>query len=380
MLSRSYALILTIDPQVLMLYFLNNNWRKGVNVAVSLVTVRRRGWGRLDEHERWEEIKSGDMELLKQAVSVIGPWHYVHGDVKVIIECDFSPFIEAYKINTKSLNVAELSHTLSIEQIEFALFPELEFVVKVTLETDEDLGRQQCYVSHFVEQFLYDVFFILNIARPGVCDFLGVRIDAGRGLVTELRLSADCFESGFRSLLAGDSLFAPRILPLATVVYWYKKLNVGVRQRAESGVEKAIFSVLHICCGADADVVWVIWAFHALEAIYGTKVGEGFTNLVERISTLLELDGQGKGMLKKRLREMYDYRSAFVHGGYRVHHPMKNEVMDQSLHEDFKKLLEVSQFGFNLVVLSLQSLVENGWYGLKIKEQMSGVLSDEFSM
>lgn len=181
-------------------------------------------------------------------------------------------------------------------------------------------------------------------------------------------------------MLAGNSIFAPRILPLSSVVYWYKKLNMGIRQRAESGVEKAIFSVLHICCGADADVVWVIWAFHALEAIYGTKVGEGFTNLVERISTLLELDAQGKGMLKKRLREMYDYRSSFVHGGYRVHHPMKNEIMDQSLNEDFTKLLEISQFGFNLVVLSLQALVEKGWYGLKIKEQMSGVLSDDFSV
>ncbi len=83
-------------------------------------------------------------------------------------------------------------------------------------------------------------------------------------------------------------------------------------------------------------------------------------------------------MLKKRLREMYDYRSSFVHGGYRVHHPMKNEIMDQSLNEEFTKLLEISQFGFNLVVLSLQALVEKGWYGLKIKEQISGVLSDDF--
>ena len=102
-------------------------------MAVSLVTVRRRGWGRLDEHERREEVNFGDMELLKQAISVIGPWHYIHGDTKVIIECDFSPFVEAYTINTESLNVAELSRTLSVEQIESALFPELEFVVKVTL-------------------------------------------------------------------------------------------------------------------------------------------------------------------------------------------------------------------------------------------------------
>ena len=347
---------------------------------MSLVTVRRRGWGRLDEHEQREEIKSGDMELFKQAISVIGSWHYMHGDVKIKIECDFSSFVEAYKINTESLSMVEAVHDFCIEQVKSALFPEFEFVVRVTSESGADLGRQQWYASYFVEQFLYDIFFVLNIARPGVCDFLGVRIDAGRGLVTELRLSADCFESGFRGFLTGSSLFAPRILPLSSVVYWYKKLNVGVRQRAESGVEKAIFSVLHICCGADVDVVWIIWAFHALEAIYGTKVGEGFTNLVERISTLLELDAQGKGILKKRLREMYDYRSSFVHGGYRVHHPMKNEVMDQRLNEDFSKLLDVSQFGFNLVVLSLQALVENGWYGLKIKEEMCGVLPDDFSV
>ncbi|KPW97460.1 Uncharacterized protein ALO79_01695 [Pseudomonas syringae pv. castaneae] len=236
----------------------------GGSVVMSLVTVRSSGWGRLDEHEQREEVKSGDMKLFRQAISVIGPWYYMHGDVKVKVECDFSPFFEVYKTNTESLNVVELSRNLSIEKIESALFPKLEFVVKVTLESGENLGRQQWYVGYFVEQFLYDVFFVLNIARPGVCDFLGVRIDAGRGSVTELRLSADCFESGFRSFLAGDSLFAPRILPLSSVFYWYKKLDVGVGQRAESGVEKAIFSVLHICCGTDVDAVWIIWAFHAL--------------------------------------------------------------------------------------------------------------------
>lgn len=348
-------------------------------MAISLVTVRRRGWGRLDDSEGHENIKIGDMELLREAISVIGPWHYMHGDMKVTVECDFSPFVEAYKINTESVNVGELSRTFSVEEIESLLFPELEFAVKVTWEGAGDSDQKQWPAGYYVEQFLYDVFFILNIARPGVCDFLGIRIDERFGLTTELRLSADCFESGFRSLLVGNSIFAPRILPLSLVASWYKKLNLGGRQRAESGVEKAIFSVLHICCGADADVVWVIWAFHALEAIYGTKVGEGFTNLVDRITVLLELDAQGKGVLKKSLREMYNYRSSFVHGGYRVHHPMKNEVMDSSLYEDFNELMEVSQFGFNLVVLSLQALIEKGWYGLKIEEQMSGVLSHDLS-
>lgn len=343
-------------------------------MTVSMVAVHVGRSGRLDVHEQWEEIGREDIELWKQATSIIGAWSYSHKNVEAVVECDFCSFVELHKASARLNHAIHNNLDLTHSMMDSVMTPVVEFFVKVSLEGKEDSAKYEGYCSYFVEKFLYDVFLMMNLSRPGVCDFMNIRIDSGRGMFTQLHLSGDCFESSFHKSLKNTHL-SPIVLPLVSVVPWYRRLDLGVSQKAETGVEKALFSVLHICCGKDADVTWVVWAFHALEAIYGTRVGEGFTNLVDRISKFLNLEPQAKNFLKRNLREMYNYRSSFVHGGYKVQHPMRNEIMDDRLNDDYSKLLDIMQFGFDLVVVSLQGLIANNWYGIKVEERLSGLMS-----
>ncbi|WP_248766082.1 hypothetical protein [Pseudomonas protegens] len=343
-------------------------------MTVSMIAVHVGRSSRLDVYPQWEEIGSEDIDLWKQATNIIGTWSYSHKNVNAIIECDFSSFIELNKASARLNHAIHNEFALDKSMIDSVMAPALEFFVKVSLEGKENPIKYEGYCKYFVERFLYDVFLVMNFSRPGVCDFMNIRIDAGLGTFTKLNLSGGCFESSFHKRLKNIPL-SPTILPLDSVANWYRALDLGVSQKAETGVEKALFSVLHICGGNDADVTWVVWVFHALEAIYGTRVGEGFTNLVDRISQLLKLDPRDKNFLKRNMREMYDCRSSFVHGGYKVQHPMRNEVMDDRLNADYNKLLDIMQFGFDLVVLSLQTLITNDWYGIKIEERLSGLIS-----
>nr|WP_256344110.1 HEPN domain-containing protein [Pseudomonas costantinii] len=213
------------------------------------------------------------------------------------------------------------------------------------------------------------------MSLPGSCNFYGLKCGESKswGEPNSIRLSGFNFELGYYDFLEGSSL-APQELPIDTVVSWYKRLGLGVKQKSETGVEKAIFSLLHLC-KKDTDVSSVVWIFHALEAIYGTRVGEGFTNIVDRISLLLELDPREKKRLKKSLRELYDYRSSFVHGGYKVHHPMSMEIIDARLSDDYSKLYDLVRSGFNIVVASLQVLIKNDWFGIRVDESLSGLRS-----
>lgn len=50
---------------------------------------------------------------------------------------------------------------------------------------------------------------------------------------------------------------------------------------------------------------------------------------------------------------------------------MRNEIMDDRLNDNYNKLLEVMQFGIDLVVVSLQGLIASDWYGIKVEERLS---------
>ncbi|MEO2055751.1 MAG: hypothetical protein ABGX83_10775 [Nitrospira sp.] len=174
----------------------------------------------------------------------------------------------------------------------------------------------------------YDFFSIMNFSVPGSCDCLNIKIcSKSSDDSNHFKLSSHNFEIGYYSSLNGKK---PNIstLSLKDVLEWFKVLDLGIKQKAESSLERALFSLFHMC-RLDGDVTTIIWIFHALEALYKTKVGEGFTNLYQRISSLLKFDGYDQRILKKTLRKLYDLRCAIVHGGYQIHHPMSSATYRQ---------------------------------------------------
>ncbi|MFJ2379884.1 hypothetical protein [Pseudomonas protegens] len=339
------------------------------------VDIHLKNTGREIEHDRWEEVDAKDVLLWEFVNESLEAGTYSHNEIVVTVECDFSAMLERYEWH-KEINYA---YRHSDEVKTRALWGDgsstygIDFTATVVLVGDEALSEHSWYPVFFVEKYLYDIFFIMNMSLPGSCNFYGLRCGESklRGESSSTHLTGLHFEQGHYDRLDGSKL-APMELPIGTVSSWYRRLGLGVKQKSETGVEKAIFSLLHLC-RKDVDVSSVVWIFHALEAIYGTKVGEGFTNIVDRVAMLLELDLKEKKRLKKILRELYDFRSSFVHGGYKVHHPMSMEVFDARLNDDYSKMLGIVQSGFNIVVLSLQVLINNDWVGIKVDESLSGL-------
>jgi hypothetical protein len=112
---------------------------------------------------------------------------------------------------------------------------------------------------------------------------------------------------------------------------------------------------------ADISPMSIIWIFYALEALFDTKVGENFRALLSRAQILLNLETEELGIFRKKLRALYDLRSALVHGGMDVIHPMHNESLDDSVDESIVTLMNVTDFGFQIVLASIQQVIKNGW-------------------
>ena len=161
------------------------------------------------------------------------------------------------------------------------------------------------------------------------------------------------------------------MLPFASVADWYSKLGLNTRQTAETPVEKAIFSLLHLS-RTDDYAEAVVWVFYALEALVETRVGESISTMVRRLSALLELSDADTRRLNKRLRKLYDFRSSIVHGGYRVTHPIAQEVVDRKIQEDTGRAIDLYQFGFTLLLATIQSLISKGWTSITYSEVIAG--------
>lgn len=245
----------------------------------------------------------------------------------------------------------------------------LKIEAKVTVSGSNDLTSYQWYPTFFIEAFIHEIFLIANLAVPGSANFYTLSI-AGTDEThpTEVRLSAFLFDSGWMDSLDGQWP-ALQALPREEVCEWFKALNIGYKQRADTGIEKALYVLLHMAKD-DAQIDSVTWLFHGLEALVSTRVGESVSGLVRRLGAILELDAPLQKRLNKRLRQLYDLRSSFVHGGYAVPHPISNEVIDRSLGGHMQDLHELRQFGASLLVATLQALIKKRIVKLRFDEQI----------
>ncbi|MCH8492738.1 MAG: hypothetical protein LAT53_05835 [Idiomarina sp.] len=331
--------------------------------------------GRANEHHQSDEMYKLEISLWSEIIANYSSRSYNHEGILAKVEADWSSVREHL---SAAQNTNKEFHRLLKEkgEVAWAIYdsslenPKVQ--VLVTLEGNNDLSKHKWYPVFFVEKYIYDTFFIANLALPGSCEFLNVRFPSERGVSTErYGLSSCFFEMALHDFFDNKDT-SIQLLPLGLVADWYENLGLGVRQKADSSIEKAIFSLLHIC-KSDGDETSIIWIFHALEAIYGTRVGEGFSNIIDRMAILLELNSKQKASSKKKLRRMYDFRSSLVHGGYEVHHPLRNEVLDKRLNDDYLRTYDLIQYGFNVIVASLQKLIERDWYGVEVEVQLGGI-------
>ncbi|MGN8031545.1 hypothetical protein ACTJKS_18315 [Pseudomonas sp. 22189] len=338
-----------------------------------------RSWGR---DLGWQSISERDCEFWARAHTLLANYEYSLNEGRYLVTADLCRIYEWYIWSDKCGRYYENPKSFSGEDTSF-LNSEMDLVLEVEVEffssgvTDESNSK---HLRRFAEQYIYDIFFLANIALPGSCEFLAARFvdlyhPGEKHHHEKMNLSSYNFELSHLDFIKGEK-FAPKVLALEDVISWYKKLGLGVTQIGDSKAARAIFALLHVC-KSDMDITSIIWMFHAFEAIYVTRFGESVTGMVSRMMILLDLPESERKRLTKELRILYDQRSAFVHGGYRIHHPLNNEQLDPRLSDTRLDTYDLCQFGFNLMILSIQKLIEKGWFGMAVVEEVKGLRQPE---
>jgi hypothetical protein len=221
----------------------------------------------------------------------------------------------------------------------------------------------------YVASFVYEVFLTLNLALPGSCDFYKSTITSNfKRFPWEVELSNYWFELSY--LDNHKNIWpASAQLPLVVVRDWLQQVRIGLTQVPNNQMEKVLFALWHISVSAVSPAA-VIWLFYGLETLFDTKAGENIWALQKRISELLSATGTEEKTLRKKLRALYDLRSSFVHGGLEVIHPLHNELLDRRVDEKYCQLANACEFGFAVMLRSLQEVITRKWYTVRYREEI----------
>jgi hypothetical protein len=310
-----------------------------------------------ENDDEWEVIEPRFAEYWKSAVGPLSSKTYEHNEVTVRLAIDWAPLVRRmirdYNLMAPIRDGRDIGHDLARKLLR-------PFRLKATcvLVGGNDLSNYDWYPKFFLEYFLYEVFVVSNLTCPGAANFFNVLIEGREGIVPreEMRLSAYYFDDWAIESIRGLRPSA-RLLRLETVMNWFSKVNPRVTLQAESGTQRTLFSLYHLCRN-DGDIDFVLWLFNALESLLSTRVGENFSGLVRRAALVLELDAKETATLSTRLRKLYELRSTFIHGGYQVAHPIGAAAIDKRVSDQYGRVLDLSKHGFFLLASLLQRMIE----------------------
>lgn len=312
-----------------------------------------------------------DIRVWEEAEESLASWTYFHEGCEISVDVSWKAFKDDLEKSLRATREFYKGNTEVIEEQFGSVGKDVVTNCIVDIKGSNKYSDKLWYPAYFASRFAYDFLLMMNLASPGSCNlYLMDIVGDNGGSKRKVKISGYPFETASYSALENRT---PHIdfLPLKQVVAWYSSIGVGVKAISESNLEKAIFSMLRVA-ELDADIVSVVWLFHALESLFDTKVGENFAQLIKRISKLLNLSSAESKKLKRNMRKLYDKRSAIIHGGYEVAHPLSGYVNDERVDKSFVDAMDLVEYGFSIIFTCIQRMVVNNWSSIAFEEKMVG--------
>ncbi|MGY3076693.1 hypothetical protein ACVWZZ_003064 [Bradyrhizobium sp. LM6.10] len=336
-------------------------------------TFRIGSYGRSTTDEAWEKLDPEHIGVWRSVLSLLSARTTKLQNCTIILETDWKAILHKQEKHYDVMKRLQQGATGEAELRSILEgFPERSTEIEIAAKILGDNVSEEAaknLATNAIESYLYDFFAILNVSAPGCCDFYRGQL-VGGSFERDIPLSGFYFDIAVLGTLEKDRQ-AIRALPLVQTVRWYDSVRSGIRQIPQNPMERALFALLHIS-KLDTDPMIVIWLFYAFESLFQTKAGENFSSLVQRIILLFNLgDAQAK-TVRREFRELYNTRSAIVHGGFEIAHPMHNEVLDKAIDDHHLRISEPAEFGLALLLAAIQETIVRGWRYPIFSEKLEG--------
>ena len=235
-------------------------------------------------------------------------------------------------------------------------------------------SASESVASYHIEQYVFDVWLLLNFSAPGCFSFHPKQIlsDDRNSAVNDFFLEAHFFEFAWHD---AAKYGWPKIgaIPLWKTVKWYDSLRIQTKQVADTRLQKAVFALLHVAnsrfLGDPGDLIWLA---HALEALFDTPTEGINKQLRNRICAVLDVPQESTKRVRKQINTFYQLRSRFVHGELKIAHPLANEILDKNVDVHRHSVADSIYFGFAIVLSTIQLMINQGWHSIEFMENFFG--------
>lgn len=332
--------------------------------------------------DNWEKEAEVSIDKWKEACEHLHSYENTFENIKTVIKTDWFPMVQSFQNYSRAMKEFR-QHYFSKENrttsdYSFDPFQRQVSEIKIIVEfADDKLNHVQRvdHASQIVENYLFDIFLIMEITSPGLCNFHNAKLTSvkdknslGKKEV-EINLSNINFDIWNKSV-GVLTWQKPQVLDLNTVIYWFRHHRNNPSQVPASATERVFFA-LWFLARDDSSPTSIIWIFYALESLFCTNPGQNKSALILRLASLLELDDDELKQIKNKMTKLYDMRSAIVHGGMKIIHPSMNDRLDNSVETQSERLYSELQFGFSVLMTSIQKIILNGWLSPEFHEKVS---------
>lgn len=345
--------------------------KSNTNSSLESAVIVDLGWSLTGEisDDHWDEIQPQQIRTWETACDILNRGTILFGDTAYDYDVNLSPVIRRLKY---TYSVMKRIYARTPPNFNFADFRHTPVSIRFNLVCKNTPQTMNGDKAFFVTHILSDIFVAMNIAFPGSCNFYSTRIKSKRRYPAErFRLSSNPFEMALLDSKAGKW---PRvdIIPITQCHSWLKAIRPRLNLIPQNRMERVLFALLHIA-REEISPPTIIWLFYAFEALFDTKVGENFRSLIDRIALLLNPTDTQLAYLRRTMRELYNLRSSFVHGGMEVFHPFAHEISDKSVESVYYKLMGNCNNGFRILLSCIQEVVRQNWREPSFKEMIAGV-------
>lgn len=222
-------------------------------------------------------------------------------------------------------------------------------------------------IAAMLQDEVHDLLILYQVAKPGM-----IKCRKSKVYINDVFCKTDSYSVSSihrESLSEVEKLgwIKYENLDLRTVMKWFTENNLSFKRHSKSKIERALNAFTRLFNnGIDSAEVQLFWAIVGIEALYCT----GAESISEQIYRKTQLVLGEMTDYKKRLKQMYNFRSRLIHGNLDI--PPNHRYLYDDKSETYQDdLYDSTVLAVSILTASLQFLIKSNRTSFHFKYQLS---------
>lgn len=219
---------------------------------------------------------------------------------------------------------------------------------------DDFLDVTDVLLRSHIEKRVSDLIVVLAIAKKGIIECTGGQIYINRKFISKMPILIHSINSAIK-ITEKYKWPVIRNMPIKQVWLWYSSFSQETDGLSFSRIGRALnaYSQLFSTQGGEDEQAELFWTLLGIEAIYV----QDKENILQQVNENSELFLGKRIEFKKAFKELYDYRSRFVHGDLNINNKFLLKDGTTEFLDGIYKFYEKQGYAGAILLATFQKLI-----------------------